>query len=163
MTLAQKAGIDIFATGGLGGVHRGAETSMDISADLIELGRTPITVVSSGCKSFLDIPRTLEVLETQGVTVATFADAREGEVDFPGFWARESGVLSPLTVQNEEEAAAMIRESRSSLNRFVSYTSLFLYHDECICGSPPMFQKSTRLVQEGSKADVGCLQLLEWV
>lgn len=92
------------------GVHRGAETSMDISADLIELARTPVIVVSSGCKSFLDIPRTLEVLETQGVTVATFADGREGAVDFPAFWTRESGISSPLTVRNEAEAAAMICE-----------------------------------------------------
>lgn len=83
---------------------------MDISADLIELGRTPVTIVSSGCKSFLDIPRTLEFLETHGVTVATFADARKGGVDFPAFWTRESGIQSPLTIQDEKEAAAMICE-----------------------------------------------------
>ena len=110
MALAHSAGIRIFATGGLGGVHRGAENSMDISADLIELGRSPVTVVSSGCKSFLDIPRTLEFLETQGVTVATFADGREGNVDLPAFWTRDSGVPSPMVVQNEEEAAAVIRK-----------------------------------------------------
>lgn len=81
---------------------------MDVSADLIELQRTPVTVVSSGCKSFLDMPRTLEVLETQGVTVATFADGREGNVDLPAFWTRESGIRSPLTVRDENEAAAMI-------------------------------------------------------
>src|SRR6201999_1363675 len=69
MILAHLAGIKVFATGGLGGVHRGAESSMDISADLTELGRTPVAVISSGCKSFLDIPRTLEYLETQGVGV----------------------------------------------------------------------------------------------
>jgi len=83
---------------------------MDISADLTELGRTPVAVVSSGCKSFLDIPRTLEYLETEGVTVATFADGREGNVDFPAFWTRDSGVRSPLTIQNELDAAAMICE-----------------------------------------------------
>ena len=110
MALAHGACIKILATGGLGGVHRGAENSMDISADLIELERTPVTVVSSGCKSFLDIPRTLEVLETQGVTVATFADGREGGVDFPAFWTRESGISSPLTVADEKEAAAVICE-----------------------------------------------------
>ena len=108
MVLARFAGISIFATGGVGGVHREGENSMDISADLIELGRTPVTVVSSGCKSFLDIPRTLEFLETQGVTVATFADGREGNVDFPAFWTRDSGVPSPMVIQNEEEAAAVI-------------------------------------------------------
>ena len=110
MVLAKLAGIKVFATGGLGGVHRGVESSMDISADLTELGRTSIAVVSSGCKSFLDIPRTLEYLETQGVGVSTFADGREGTVEFPAFWTRESGVPSPLTIQDEREAAAIIRE-----------------------------------------------------
>jgi pseudouridine-5'-phosphate glycosidase/pseudouridine kinase len=108
MLLAHLAGIKIFGTGGLGGVHRGAESSMDISADLTELGRTPVTVISSGCKSFLDIPRTLEYLETEGVGVGTFADGRDGNVDFPAFWSRDSGVKSPSTLQNEMEAAAII-------------------------------------------------------
>lgn len=108
MVLAHLAGIKLFATGGLGGVHRGAESSMDISADLTELGRTPVTVISSGCKSFLDIPRTLEYLETEGVGVATFADGREGNVDFPCFYSRDSGVRSPMVLQNEMEAAAVI-------------------------------------------------------
>lgn len=108
MLLAQLAGIKIFGTGGLGGVHRGAESSMDISADLTELGRTPVTVISSGCKSFLDIPRTLEYLETEGVGVGTFADGRKGSVDFPAFWSRDSGVKSPTTIADEAEAAAII-------------------------------------------------------
>ncbi|KAL8715978.1 MAG: hypothetical protein Q9220_000645 [cf. Caloplaca sp. 1 TL-2023] len=108
MILAHMAGIKVFATGGLGGVHRGGENSMDISADLTELGRTPVAVISSGCKSFLDIPRTLEYLETQGVGVSTFADGRSGKVDFPAFWTRDSGVLSPSTVDDEREAAAII-------------------------------------------------------
>src|SRR5271167_898970 len=72
------------------------------------LGRTPVTVISSGCKSFLDIPRTLEYLETQGVSVSTFADGRTGDVDLPAFWTRESGVKSPSIVQDEKEAAAII-------------------------------------------------------
>ena len=85
MVLAHGAGIKIFATGGLGGVHRGAEKSMDISADLIELQRTPVTVVSSGCKSFLDIPKTLEFLETQGVCTAyNFPTILE-----PSLWAAQ--------------------------------------------------------------------------
>lgn len=91
-------------------MHRGAESSMDISADLTELGRTPVAVISSGCKSFLDIPRTLEYLETEGVGVATFADGREGSVDFPAFWSRDSGSRSPTTIQDEQEAAAIICE-----------------------------------------------------
>ncbi|KAI0482755.1 Indigoidine synthase A like protein-domain-containing protein [Xylariaceae sp. FL0804] len=108
MILARLAGIRVFGTGGLGGVHRGGHETLDISADLTELGRTRMAVVSSGCKGFLDIPRTLEYLETQGVLVATFSDAQAGRVDFPAFWARESGVKSPATVHNEEHAAAMI-------------------------------------------------------
>ncbi|KAI4659185.1 uncharacterized protein J4E78_005609 [Alternaria triticimaculans] len=108
MLLAHLAGIKIFGTGGLGGVHRGAESSMDISADLTELGRTPVTVISSGCKSFLDIPRTIEYLETEGVGVGTFADGRQGNVDFPAFWSRDSGVKSPTTIADEIEAAAVI-------------------------------------------------------
>ncbi|KAL5424238.1 hypothetical protein PMIN04_003300 [Paraphaeosphaeria minitans] len=113
MLLAHLAGIKVFGTGGLGGVHRGAESSMDISADLTELGRTPVTVISSGCKSFLDIPRTLEYLETEGAFVGTFADGRKGSVDFPAFWSRDSGVKSPMTIENEIEAAAIIHAQHS--------------------------------------------------
>ena len=108
MVLAHLAGIKVFATGGLGGVHRGGENTMDISADLTELGRTAVAVISSGCKSFLDIPRTLEYLETQGVFVGTFADGREGRLDFPAFWTRESGIPSPATISDEKQAAAII-------------------------------------------------------
>ncbi|KAK3495664.1 Indigoidine synthase A like protein-domain-containing protein [Neurospora crassa] len=108
MVLSRLAGIRVFGTGGLGGVHKGGENSMDISADLTELGRTRVAVVSSGCKGFLDISRTLEFLETQGVLVSTFADGQQGNIDFPAFWARESGIKSPSVIQNEAEAAAMI-------------------------------------------------------
>jgi pseudouridylate synthase / pseudouridine kinase len=108
MLLARLAGIRVFGTGGLGGVHRGGELSLDISADLTELGRTRVAVVSSGCKGFLDIPRTIEFLETQGVLVSTFADGRGGRVDFPSFWSRDSGTTSPSVVQDEREAAAII-------------------------------------------------------
>ena len=108
MILANLAGIKVFATGGLGGVHKNGEVSMDVSADLTELGRTPVALISSGCKSFLDIPRTLEYLETQGVGVATFLDGRTGPVDFPAFWTRDSGNPSPSVVQDEKEAAAII-------------------------------------------------------
>ncbi|KAF2268494.1 hypothetical protein CC78DRAFT_372128 [Lojkania enalia] len=113
MLLAHLAGIKIFGTGGLGGVHRGAESSMDISADLTELGRTPVAVISSGCKSFLDIPRTLEYLETEGVGVGTFADGRKGDVNFPAFYSRDSGVKSPTTIADEIEAAAIIHAHNS--------------------------------------------------
>lgn len=108
MYLARKAGINVFGTGGLGGVHRGGQDTMDVSADLTELGRTSVAVISSGCKSFLDIPRTLEYLETQGVPVCTFADGRIGDIDLPSFYTRASGIRSPMVVQSPREAAAMI-------------------------------------------------------
>ncbi|OAX84948.1 hypothetical protein ACJ72_00673 [Emergomyces africanus] len=115
MVLAHLAGIKVFATGGLGGVHRGGENSMDISADLTELGRTPVALVSSGCKSFLDIRRTLEYLETEGVLVGAFADGREGSVDFPAFYTRNSGIKAPKVIYDEAEAAAIIY-AQSRLN-----------------------------------------------
>lgn len=86
MQIAALAGIHVFATGGIGGVHRGAEDTFDISADLQELGRTPVCVVCAGAKSILDIAKTLEVLETNGVPVLGY-----GTDDFPAFWARQSG------------------------------------------------------------------------
>ncbi|MCA1967715.1 MULTISPECIES: pseudouridine-5'-phosphate glycosidase [Ciceribacter] len=93
MIAAARAGISVFATGGIGGVHRGAEESFDISADLEELARTAVIVVSAGPKAILDIPKTLEVLETRGVPVVSF-DSEE----FPAFWSRSSGLKSPLTL-----------------------------------------------------------------
>ena len=81
---------------------------MDVSADLTELGRTRVGVIAAGCKGFLDIPRTLEFLETQGCLVSTFADGRTGDIGFPGFWTRDSGFKSPTVVNTEKEAAAMI-------------------------------------------------------
>ncbi len=98
---AHLAGIGVFATGGIGGVHRGAETSFDISADLEELARTPVTVVCAGAKAILDIPKTLEVLETKGVPVVTF-----GSDAFPAFWSRNSGLASPLRLNTAGEIAA---------------------------------------------------------
>ena len=104
MLLANQHGIDVFATGGIGGVHRGGQDSLDISADLMELGRTPVAVVCAGVKSILDIPKTLEFLETQGVTVVTFGKTRE----FPAFFTANSGCLSHSNVHNSNEAAELI-------------------------------------------------------
>ncbi|KAI7861607.1 pseudouridine-5'-phosphate glycosidase [Spinellus fusiger] len=104
MFLARSAGIPVFVTGGIGGVHRGADQSFDISADLMELGKTSVAVVCAGVKSILDIEKTLEVLETQGVTVATVG----GSQAFPAFYTPESGFKSPCQVQNEKEAASII-------------------------------------------------------
>ena len=101
MICAHLAGIKVFATGGIGGVHRGAETSFDISADLMELGQTPVTVVAAGAKAILDLPKTLEVLETQGVPVIAF-----GQDDFPAFWSRSSGLKSPLRMDSAAQIAA---------------------------------------------------------
>lgn len=100
MIAAARAGIRVFATGGIGGVHRGAEESFDISADLQELGRTSVAVVCAGAKAILDIPKTLEVLETQGVPVVTY-----GSNEFPAFWSRASGLTSPLSLDSPEAIA----------------------------------------------------------
>lgn len=101
MICAHLAGIEVFATGGIGGVHRGAETSFDISADLPELARTAVTVVAAGAKAILDLPKTLEYLETQGVPVIAF-----GQDDFPAFWSRSSGLKAPLRMDGAEAIAA---------------------------------------------------------
>ena len=97
MIAAHLAGIAVFATGGVGGVHRGASESFDISADLQELSRTPVTVVSAGAKAILDIPKTLEVLETLGVPVIAY-----GQDNFPAFWSSDSGLISPLRLDSEK-------------------------------------------------------------
>ncbi len=101
MICAALAGIAVFATGGIGGVHRGAETSFDISADLLELGQTPVTVVCAGAKAILDLPKTLEVLESNGVPVIAF-----GQDDFPAFWSRSSGLPAPLRMDTAASIAA---------------------------------------------------------
>lgn len=103
MQIAAYAGIAVFATGGIGGVHRGAETSFDVSADLDELARTPVAVVCAGAKSILDIPKTLEVLETKGVPVLGY-----GTDDFPAFWARSSGNKVDRRYDDVAEIAAVI-------------------------------------------------------
>ncbi len=101
MICAHLAGIKVFATGGIGGVHRGAEETFDISADLEELAKTPVIVVGAGAKAILDLPKTLEILETRGVPVVTF-----GQDEFPAFWSRSSGLQSPLRADTAEEIAA---------------------------------------------------------
>ena len=101
MICAHLAGIEVFATGGIGGVHRGAEDSFDISADLHELAQTPVTVVAAGAKAILDLPKTLEVLETLGVPVIAY-----GQDEFPAFWSRSSGLPAPLRMDSAAEIAA---------------------------------------------------------
>ncbi len=101
MIVAHLAGIDTFATGGIGGVHRGAEATFDISADLHELAQTPVTVIAAGPKAILDIPKTLEVLETLGVPVIAY-----GQDEVPAFWSRSSGLKAPLRMDSAAEIAA---------------------------------------------------------
>lgn len=101
MICAHLAGIKVFATGGIGGVHRGAELSFDISADLPELAATPVTVIAAGAKAILDLPKTLEDLETRGVPVIAY-----GQDAFPAFWSRDSGLKAPLRMDNPAQIAA---------------------------------------------------------
>ncbi|WP_299132056.1 pseudouridine-5'-phosphate glycosidase [uncultured Amaricoccus sp.] len=104
MICADLAGIEVFATGGIGGVHRGAERSFDISADLEELARTAVTVVASGAKAILDLPKTLELLETKGVPVIAYRQDA-----LPAFWSRDAGLRAPLRLDTAAEIAAAHR------------------------------------------------------
>ncbi len=104
MICASLAGIEVFGTGGIGGVHRGAEASFDVSADLYELARTKVTVVASGAKAILDLPKTLELLETLGVPVIAV-----GQDALPAFWSRDSGLPAPLRL---DDPAAIARAHR---------------------------------------------------
>jgi pseudouridine-5'-phosphate glycosidase len=103
MLCAAWAGVRVFATGGIGGVHRGGHVTMDVSADLTELARTPVAVVCAGCKAILDIPRTLEVLETFGVPVIGY-----GCDEVPAFYTRGSGCPAPLRLDHPGEVAALL-------------------------------------------------------
>jgi pseudouridine-5'-phosphate glycosidase len=102
MLIAHMAGVRVFATGGIGGVHRGHP--FDVSADLLELGRTPVTVVCAGAKAILDLPLTLEVLETQGVPVIGY-----GTDEFPAFYSRSSGLPLDVRCDTPQEVAAILR------------------------------------------------------
>lgn len=104
MIAARLAGIRVFATGGIGGVHRAAGESFDVSADLTELARTPVAVVSAGAKAILDLPRTLEMLETLGVPVVGY-----GTDEFPAFYSRASGLPVSARAENATETAALLR------------------------------------------------------
>lgn len=104
MLCSQLAGIKVFATGGLGGVHRGVSETMDISADLGEFLKSSVTVVCAGAKAILDVPKTLEWLETLGVPVLSY-----GTDNFPAFWSRDSGLASPLRLDTPEQIADFIQ------------------------------------------------------
>ncbi|XP_068656389.1 pseudouridine-5'-phosphate glycosidase [Aristolochia californica] len=106
MFFASKVGISVFVSGGLGGVHRHGEQTLDISSDLTQLGKTPVAVISAGVKSILDIPRTLEYLETQGVTVAAYKTR-----EFPAFFTESSGCEVPYCINTPEDGARLIDAS----------------------------------------------------
>ncbi|HVZ14945.1 MAG TPA: pseudouridine-5'-phosphate glycosidase [Bauldia sp.] len=103
MIAARLAGIGVFATGGIGGVHRGAETTFDISADLTELARTDVVVVCAGAKALLDVPKTLEYLETEGVPVICY-----GSDEFPAFWSHSSGLKAPIRLDDPAAIATFV-------------------------------------------------------
>ena len=107
MLIANMAGISVFATGGIGGVHRGAETTMDISADLEELAQTPVMVVCAGAKAILDLGLTLEYLETKGVPVIGY-----GTEELPAFYTRRSGLKVDARSDSPEDLAAIFRAQR---------------------------------------------------
>jgi len=104
MICAHLAELHVFATGGIGGVHQGVEFTMDISADLEELARTPVTVVCAGAKAILDLPRTLEYLETRGVPVVGYQTDH-----FPAFWSRRSELPAPIRLDTPEAIADLVR------------------------------------------------------
>ena len=108
MWCADRAGIGIFATGGIGGVHRGADLTFDVSADLTELGRTPTTVICAGAKSILDLPKTVEVLETQGVPIFG-----SGTDEFPGFFTARTGLSVDARFDEVEQLADAIAQHKA--------------------------------------------------
>ena len=107
MILAAKAGVEFFVTGGIGGVHRGAETTFDVSADLEELARTNVTVICAGAKAILDLPKTLEVLETKGVPVLGYQTS-----ELPAFYTRTSGLKVDFCLKDAAHAAAVVKAKR---------------------------------------------------
>ena len=107
MIIAEKAGIEVFVTGGIGGVHRNAATTFDISADLEEFAMTDVTVISSGAKAILDLPLTLEYLETKGVTVLAYQSD-----EFASFYSRDSGLKLEDRIESADEAAKIIKNKR---------------------------------------------------
>ena len=107
MILAAKAGVEFFVTGGIGGVHRGAETTFDVSADLEELARINVTVICAGAKAILDLPKTLEVLETKGVPVLGYRTK-----ELPAFYTRTSGLKVDYALKDAEDAASIVKAKR---------------------------------------------------
>ena len=159
MMAAHTAGIAVFATGGIGGVHRGAETSFDISADLDELARTPVTVVCAGAKAILDLPKTLEVLETRGVPVIAY-----GQDAFPAFWSRDSGLTATLRL-DDAGAIADFMAMRARLSGFghggVLVANPVPESDEITL--PEMATFIERAISEAADAGIGGKAVTPWL
>ncbi|TCD14520.1 pseudouridine-5'-phosphate glycosidase [Oricola cellulosilytica] len=159
MMAAHLAGIEVFATGGIGGAHRGAENSFDVSADLDELARTPVTVVCTGAKAILDLDKTLEILETRGVPVVAFRQNA-----FPAFWSRHSGREAPLRLDRAEDIAGFMATRRSMPE---------LHHGGVLIANPvpasdeiPLDEMSTHIeqaVDEAAKAGVTGKAVTPWL
>jgi pseudouridylate synthase len=144
--LAAMAGIKVFATGGLGGIHRGARESWDVSADLAALARSPVAVACSGVKSILDVPATLEQLETLGVPVVGYRALR-----FPGFYLADSGSLLDWSVESEEEAARVILALRETAPGCGLVISNPLPESEQL--DPTLHDRALRAALEGLERD----------
>jgi pseudouridine-5'-phosphate glycosidase len=157
MLCAHRAGIAVFATGGIGGVHRGVASSLDISADLTELARTPVLVVCAGAKAILDIPKTLEVLETLGVPAVVYRSD-----EFPAFWSRMSGLPAPLRCDDPAAIAAIFRAARhleienGMLVANPIDAALEIPHDT-------MAKIINRAVSEAADAQIGGKALTPWL
>ena len=157
MIVAKLAGIAVFATGGIGGVHRGAESTMDVSADLQELGRTAVTVVSAGAKAILDLPKTLEVLETLGVPVVAV-----GQDALPAFWSRDSGLAAPLRMDTPEAIVDFLRvRERLGLDGGVLVAQPVPEADEI--GKAEMDVVIERALGEAETAGVGGKAVTPWL
>lgn len=148
MAIAALAGIELFATGGIGGVHRGAETTFDISADLVELARSPVAVVCAGCKSILDIAKTLEFLETQGVPVIGYRTD-----EFPAFFARSSGYSIDHRFDSAAEIATVIRMERKLNSASGILIANPVPEDDGLDG-PEIEQRIAEAVREAEQAGV---------
>jgi len=157
MLCAHLAGIAVFATGGVGGVHRGAERTMDVSADIEELARTPVAVVCAGAKALLDLPKTLEVLETRGVPVIGY-----GTAEFPAFWSRSSGLSVPLRFDSPEDIANFMRVKRGlGIESGTLIANPIAPEDEI--AAPEMRDYIERAVEEAAQANVTGKAVTPWL
>lgn len=159
MMAAHAAGISVFATGGIGGAHKGAETSFDISADLDELARTPVTVVSAGAKAILDIPKTMEALETRGVPVISY-----GQDALPAFWSRDSGMRAPLRLDSADQIAAFMALRRKQ--SLFSHGGILITNPVPADAEIPLGEMSTLIVkaqQEAADKGISGKEVTPWL